>query len=402
MTTSCTLVMSHTRIFVSFIILPESKDENITLPIRSATLPPLPLVTRDRIIGLQLRAVYVEQRVTDLQDSQVTDILEIIELRSRAEYAETRLERSHEVEALHARAETAEQRAETLHISLGAAQIDIIDLLESRRADSLKMPDLRSLDEYAIRKKIIESKTIDLNTKTSKTVDDEDDVSKVQTVIYVKTNETQTVKTRVDKIGQSSQKQGIGFKKIKSCFVCKSTDHLIKDCNFHDKQSQEPKLKTVVNIGPSVDKPVWDNTKRVNHQKISKYPHLRKTFFPSEVLTRTGLITPVKQNEKRAVHIVCTARPISTARPVSTVRPFAPKIVQTGSVKSKPIVLVVRTKTPLYLTYSHCWRRTSNARQQPSQAAALSCLLCCKEKGLQQPLLGLLSAPNVLVSRTIK
>ncbi|GJU07911.1 hypothetical protein Tco_1124341 [Tanacetum coccineum] len=110
------------------------------------------------------------------------------------------------------------------------------------------------LDEYAIRKKIIESKTTDLNTKTSETVgktneantqkpktvyesvnrdkviiedwnsDDEDDVSEVQTVSPVKTNETQTVKTRVDKIDQTSQKQGIGFKKIKACFVCKSTD----------------------------------------------------------------------------------------------------------------------------------------------------------------------------------
>ncbi|GKA06896.1 hypothetical protein Tco_0686120 [Tanacetum coccineum] len=204
------------------------------------------------------------------------------------------------------------------------------------------------LDEYAIRKKIIESKTTDLNTKTSETVgktneantqkpktvyesvnrdkviiedwnsDDEDDVSEVQTVSPVKTNETQTIKTRVDKIGQTSQKQGIRFKKIKACFVCKSTDHLIKDCNFHDKQSQEPKLKTVVNTGLRVDKPVWDNTKRVNHQKNSKYPHLRKTFVPSGVLTRTGLITPVKQNKKRAV---------STAGPVSTARPGNPKIL---------------------------------------------------------------------------
>ncbi|GJU11046.1 putative ribonuclease H-like domain-containing protein [Tanacetum coccineum] len=149
------------------------------------------------------------------------------------------------------------------------------------------------LDEYAIRKKIIESKTTDLNTKTSETVgkineantqkpktiyesvnkdkvitedwnlDDEDDVSEVQTVSPVKTNESQTVKTRVGKIGQTFQKQGIGFKKIKACFVCKITNHLIKDCNFHDKQSQEPKLKTVINTGPRVDKPVWDNTKRV-------------------------------------------------------------------------------------------------------------------------------------------
>ncbi|GJT17792.1 hypothetical protein Tco_0876498 [Tanacetum coccineum] len=180
------------------------------------------------------------------------------------------------------------------------------------------------LDEYAIRKKIIESKTTDLNTKTSETVgktneantqkpktvyesvnrdkviiedwnsDDEDDVSEVQTVSPVKTNETQTVKTRVDKI------------------------------------SQEPKMKTVVNTGPRVDKPVRDNTKRVNHQKNSKNPHLRKTFVPTGVLTRTGLITPIKQNEKGAVHKVSTAKPVSTARPVSTVRPFAPKIAQTS------------------------------------------------------------------------
>ncbi|GJR00520.1 ribonuclease H-like domain-containing protein [Tanacetum coccineum] len=235
------------------------------------------------------------------------------------------------------------------------------------------------LDEYAIRNKIIESKTTNLNTKTSETVgktnegntqkpkivyesvnkdkviiedwnsDDEDDVSEVQTVSPVKTNETQTVKTRVDKIGQTSQKQGIGFKKIKACFVCKSTDHLIKDCNFHDKQSQEPKLKTVVNTGPRVDKPVWDNTKRVNHQKFSKYPHLRKTFVPSGVLTRTGLITPVKQNEKRAVHKVSTARLVSTARPVSTVRLFAPKIAQTsGAIR------------PIYPRMDNVWRPKGN------------------------------------------
>ncbi|GJR49613.1 hypothetical protein Tco_1400134 [Tanacetum coccineum] len=137
------------------------------------------------------------------------------------------------------------------------------------------------LDEYAIRKKIIESKTTELNadtskSKTSETVgntnevnvekpksvnesvvstpninkdkviiedwnsDDEDDVSEVSPV---KTNETQTAKTQVDKIGQTSKKAGIGFKKIKACFVCKSTDHLIKDCDFYDKKSPEPKLK---------------------------------------------------------------------------------------------------------------------------------------------------------------
>ncbi|GJR35910.1 ribonuclease H-like domain-containing protein [Tanacetum coccineum] len=124
-----------------------------------------------------------------------------------------------------------------------------------------------------------DSKTNEANTQKPKTVyesvnrdkviiedwnsDDEDDVSEVQTVSPVKTNESQTVKHRVDKIGQTFQKQGIGFKKIKACFVCKSTNHLIKDCNFHDKKSQEPKLKNVVNTGPRVNKPVWDNAKRL-------------------------------------------------------------------------------------------------------------------------------------------
>ncbi|GKA33598.1 putative ribonuclease H-like domain-containing protein [Tanacetum coccineum] len=98
--------------------------------------------------------------------------------------------------------------------------------------------------------------------------DDEDDVSEVNTVSPVKTNETQTVKTQVDKIGQISQKEGIGFKKIKACFVW------------------------------------WSN----------QYEIMLKG-----------------QNGKRAVHTVSTARPISTARPVSTARPFAPKIAQTGS-----------------------------------------------------------------------
>ncbi|GKC47609.1 hypothetical protein Tco_1065331 [Tanacetum coccineum] len=49
------------------------------------------------------------------------------------------------------------------------------------------------------------------------------------------------------------------------------------------------------------------------------------------VLTRTGLVNPVRTNGKRAVHTVSTTRPISTTRLVSTARPFAPKIAQNGS-----------------------------------------------------------------------
>ncbi|GKF14060.1 hypothetical protein Tco_0055522, partial [Tanacetum coccineum] len=134
-----------------------------------------------------------------------------------------------------------------------------------------------------IRNKIIESKITDLNTKTSETVDDEDDVSEVQTASPVKTNETQTVKTRVDKIGQTSQKQRIGFKKIKACFVCKSTDHLIKDYDFHDKQIHKVSTARPVSIARPVSTAMPVSTAR-----------------------------PVR-----------TARPVSTSRPVSIVRPLA-------------------------------------------------------------------------------
>ncbi|GKF19334.1 hypothetical protein Tco_0067972, partial [Tanacetum coccineum] len=149
--------------------------------------------------------------------------------------------------------------------------------------------------------------------------DDEEEVSEVQTVrpeTQTVRPETQTVKTRDDKSGQNSKKQGIGFRKVKACFVCKSTDHLIKDYNFHYKKSQEPKMKNVVNTSQREGKPVWDNTKRVNHQNFSKYPHLSKTFVPSGVLTRTGLHRPS----------VSAARPVCTARPVYAARPTYPRM----------------------------------------------------------------------------
>ncbi|GJZ40696.1 hypothetical protein Tco_0587582 [Tanacetum coccineum] len=105
------------------------------------------------------------------------------------------------------------------------------------------------LDEYAIRKKIIESKTDTSKSKTSETV----------------------------------------------------------DCDFYDKKNPEPKLKTMVNTGQRVIKPVWDYAKRVNQQKISnnlKYPQARRTFVPLGVLIGTGLVNLVRPNGKRAVHTV--------------------------------------------------------------------------------------------------
>ncbi|GJY34528.1 hypothetical protein Tco_0418997 [Tanacetum coccineum] len=81
----------------------------------------------------------------------------------------------------------------------------------------------------------------------------------------------------------------------------------------------------MVNTGQREGKPVWDNTKRVNHQNFSKYPHLSKTFIPSRVLIRTGLHRPsvsIASPSISTVRPVSAARPsINTARHVCTARP---------------------------------------------------------------------------------
>ncbi|GJR38092.1 putative ribonuclease H-like domain-containing protein [Tanacetum coccineum] len=186
-----------------------------------------------------------------------------------------------------------------------------LSIFDVRSSDEENTPEndrfQMTYDEYAIRNKIIESQTTELITKTSETAG--------------QTNDANTEKPK------SASESVVSNPKIDRDRV------IIEDWNSDDEEkSQEPKLKTVVNTGLRVDKPVWDNTKRVNHQKFSKYPHLRKAFVPSGVLTRIGLITPVKQNKKRAVHKVSTDKLISTARPVSSVRSFAPKIAQTSGV----------------------------------------------------------------------
>ncbi|GKD94155.1 hypothetical protein Tco_1373992 [Tanacetum coccineum] len=233
------------------------------------------------------------------------------------------------------------------------------------------------LDEYDFRNKIIESKT----TKTNKTVgttneptivkpksvietvvskskidrdeviiedwtsNDEDDVCAVKTVSSVKPNVTQAVRSQDDRNGQTSQKQWIGFKKvhkIKACFVCKSIGHLIKDYDFYDQKSLEPRVKNVVNTGERVVKPVWDYGKGVNQQKFTKnlkYPHTKRTFNPSAVLTRAGLVNTDRSN-------VSTDRSISIVRPVSTAMQLASKIAQSNSVirPNHPRLDIVRPK----------------------------------------------------------
>nr|GEY74515.1 hypothetical protein [Tanacetum cinerariifolium] len=83
-------------------------------------------ISRDRITRLYLRAMYAELEVKELREFRVTDKLKILELYSRAE------------------AEVVERRAEALQALLRAARMDARDLIESRKAERLKMDKLRS------------------------------------------------------------------------------------------------------------------------------------------------------------------------------------------------------------------------------------------------------------------
>ncbi|GKA75994.1 ribonuclease H-like domain-containing protein [Tanacetum coccineum] len=116
-----------------------------------------------------------------------------------------------------------------------------------------------------------------------------------------------------------TQKLGSIFDfKNKACYVCGSFNHLIKDCNFYEKKM--------------VEKPVWNNVRRMNHQNSQRitHPHPKRNFVPRAVLIKYGLKTlnTARQSSSRAAVSVNTARPINTtytrptinsARPTSNV-----------------------------------------------------------------------------------
>ncbi|GKD68492.1 ribonuclease H-like domain-containing protein [Tanacetum coccineum] len=102
---------------------------------------------------------------------------------------------------------------------------------------------------------------------------------------------------------KKTQKLGVGFQFTKkACFVCGSFNHLIKDCDFHDKKMvQKPLLNNVKKgTGQREVRPVWNNSMRVNHQNFS---NSRRNFVPTVVLTKSGIV------------------PVSAARSINTVAP---------------------------------------------------------------------------------
>nr|GFA04247.1 hypothetical protein [Tanacetum cinerariifolium] len=79
-----------------------------------------------------------------------------------------------------------------------------------------------------------------------------------------------------------------------------------------------------------VEKPVWNNVRRVNHQNSQRlsHPHSKRNFVPKAVLANSGLKTlnTDRQTSSRAAVSVNTARPFNTAYPRTTANGAKPSL----------------------------------------------------------------------------
>ncbi|GJX11243.1 hypothetical protein Tco_0201102 [Tanacetum coccineum] len=92
--------------------------------------------------------------------------------------------------------------------------------------------------------------------------------------------------------GMMTQKLGKNFEfNNKACYVCGSFDHLHYTCKHKRKFNDQKQVK-----------PVWNNSKRVNHQNFGRFshPNSKNNIIPQAVLTKSGLV------------------PLNTAKSVST------------------------------------------------------------------------------------
>ncbi|GJW18036.1 putative ribonuclease H-like domain-containing protein [Tanacetum coccineum] len=145
----------------------------------------------------------------------------------------------------------------------------------------------------------------------------------------IKNQFTHSQKPKVDK-----KELGYGFT-VRACFVCGSLNHLIRDCDFHEKRMAR---KAELNYG-------WNNVQRVNKQN---------QFVPAAVLTRTGKI-PVNTARTSGTKNVSTARQsfnrqavlTSTAMKVNTVKPIVNRV--------RPANVFNKTHSP----YSRPFKKTT-------------------------------------------
>ncbi|GJU79500.1 putative ribonuclease H-like domain-containing protein [Tanacetum coccineum] len=134
--------------------------------------------------------------------------------------------------------------------------------------------------------------------------------------------------THSQKPKANKKELGYGFT-ARACFVCGSLNHLIRDCDFHEKRmARQAELNKGLNrnSGQREIRPIWNNVQRVNKQN---------QFVPTSVLTRTGKIlvntarasgtknvSTARHNFNRQAVLTSTAMKVNTVKPIGNrVRP---------------------------------------------------------------------------------
>ncbi|GJT55733.1 ribonuclease H-like domain-containing protein [Tanacetum coccineum] len=136
----------------------------------------------------------------------------------------------------------------------------------------------------------------------------------------VKDKVTHSQKPKVDK-----KELGNGFT-VRACFVCGSLNHLIRDCDFHEKRMAR---KAELNNG-------WNNVQRVNKQN---------QFVPSAVLTRTGKI-PVSTARASSTKLFSTARKSFNRQTILTSTAMKVNTVKTNVNRVRPANVFHKTHSP--------------------------------------------------------
>nr|GEX86446.1 hypothetical protein [Tanacetum cinerariifolium] len=135
----------------------------------------------------------------------------------------------------------------------------------------------------------------------------------------------------------SSKTNGSRRKNRKTCFVCRSVDHLIKDCNFHAKPKTQPTPRNYVHMGFNKQHALFSN----------KYP--QKHIVPATVLTQSKPVS------------ITAVRPIYAA---------VPKIMVTRSRHAHSIDTKSKSTFKRHMTCGQS-PKTSNSPPRVTAAQAL-------------------------------
>ncbi|GJV74514.1 hypothetical protein Tco_1506098 [Tanacetum coccineum] len=142
--------------------------------------------------------------------------------------------------------------------------------------------------------------------------------------------------------GMMTHKLGKKFEfNNKACYVCGSFDHLQYTCKHKEKINDQKQVK-----------PVWNNSKRVNHQNFDRFshPNPKSNIVPQAVLTKSDLVSlntakSVRTAQPRTRINDVMQKPYSYNKAYSSVkRPFNKKIANYNRYFNKRVNTVKSTR----------------------------------------------------------